>query len=124
VTHPLDPIIAEVAAEHDRACALHPDSVSLPDGTGAGMYRHQLEIARLAYDRAKREGRLTHGIILEEEFLEAMCETDQKKLREELKQVAAMAVKWIAHIDRRAYSEELARSDAEQARWERMRGDK
>jgi len=109
MTHSLDSILSEVAAEHDRAIALYPDSVSLPDGTGAGMYHHQLAIARLAYDRAKREGRLTHAHILEEEFLEAMCETDSAKLRAELVQLAAMAIKQIADIDRRAADPAVAR---------------
>lgn len=102
MTHPLEPILAEVAAEHDRACALYPDCVSLPDGTGlAGATKHALAIARHACERGYREGTLTHAHILEEEFWEAMCETDPAKLRAELVQVAAMAVKWIRDLDRR-----------------------
>jgi hypothetical protein len=95
-------ILAEIAAEMDRAAELYPDCVSLPDGTGAGMYHHQLAIARHACERAHREGRVTHRHILEEEFLEAMCETEPARLRAELVQLAAMALKHIADIDRRA----------------------
>jgi len=102
MTHPLDSILGEVAAEHDRACAKYPDCVSLPDGTGlTGAAKHALAIARHACERAYREGTLTHAHILEEEFWEAMCETDPAKLRAELVQVAAMAAKWVADLDRK-----------------------
>jgi hypothetical protein len=49
-----------------------------------------------------QEGTTTWKHILREEFLEAMAEEDPEQLREELVQVAAVAVAWIEAIDRRA----------------------
>ena len=77
---------------------------SIPNGTGPctgrafGVYRELLEEARLDND----EGEATFESVLAEEFCEAMLEDDPVKLRAELVQVAAVAVKWIEHIDRRA----------------------
>lgn len=48
-----------------------------------------------------REERLTWMAILLEEVLEAAVETDPQRLREELIQVAAVAVKWVEDIDQR-----------------------
>jgi hypothetical protein len=85
------------------AIALYPDSVSLPDGTGlTGIRQHAEDIARHACERAHREGHLTHAHILEEEVAEALNERDPANLRVELVQVAAMAVKWILDLDRKA----------------------
>ena len=46
-------------------------------------------------------GKLTWQDIAEEEFLEAVSETDPVKLREELIQLAAVCVAWIECLDRR-----------------------
>jgi ADP-ribose pyrophosphatase YjhB (NUDIX family) len=73
----------------------------LPDGTGA-------EGAVADADRAKREvseahdrGELSWRHILHEEVLEAYAESGSERLRAELVQVAAVAVKWIQALDRR-----------------------
>jgi hypothetical protein len=58
-------------------------------------------MARNSNDRAVREGTLTWTHILEEEVCEALAETDQERLREELVQVAAVACAWVECIDRR-----------------------
>jgi malonyl CoA-acyl carrier protein transacylase len=47
------------------------------------------------------DGTLTWSHILGEEVAEAVAESDVVKLREELVQVAAVAVAWIECIDRR-----------------------
>jgi hypothetical protein len=97
----LDPILREVLAEFERGRALHPGTDDLPDGTGGGGRRAYERIAKLCYERAAREGRLTmlHG--LEEEFCEVAAAEGSADIRRELVQVAAYCVKWIAAIDAR-----------------------
>lgn len=72
-----------------------------PDGTGAPMDEHIANACRSDVDRATEAGELTWRLILTEEFAEALAETDPTKLRAELVQVAAVAMQWVAAIDRR-----------------------
>lgn len=53
-------------------------------------------------ERDVRDGKLSWDNILLEEVYEAIAETDEARIREELVQVAAVAVAWIECIDRRA----------------------
>ncbi|MGI5271191.1 NUDIX hydrolase [Nonomuraea sp. CA-218870] len=73
----------------------------LADGTGP-RGGDAAARARRETERASREGRLTWRHILEEEVLEAFAEEDPDRLRAELTQVAAVAVKWLQDLDRRA----------------------
>ncbi|MCC2030633.1 hypothetical protein [Microbacterium allomyrinae] len=59
------------------------------------------ETAKRSTDTASREGRLTWAHILLEEVFEAFAESDRGRLRAELVQVAAVAVKWARMIDAR-----------------------
>jgi hypothetical protein len=72
----------------------HPDGTNLQND---GWRTH----ARTQCQRAAAEGRVTWAPILQEEFVEALAETDPAKLRAELVQVAAVATAWIEAIDRR-----------------------
>lgn len=72
-----------------------------PDGTGV-QYEAMAAMSRDDCDRAHRDGEGTWVDILQEEFYEALCETDPLKLRAELIQVVAVGVAWIEAIDRRA----------------------
>lgn len=74
---------------------------SHPDGTGNPVFKMQADIARDAADTAARDGNITWRHILREEFFEALAESDIDRLREELVQVAAVAVSWIEDLDRR-----------------------
>lgn len=59
--------------------------------------------AKFLCDTAARNGSLTHGEILSEEHSEAQAAAARKDpaaLREELIQVAAVALRWIEAIDR------------------------
>ena len=94
-----DAIMAEVS----RARVLHPGTDDIPDGTWeGGMRKYQRVIAQDACDRAARDGKLTLAHILDEESREALAEEDKIKLRKELVQVAATAVRWIDKLDREA----------------------
>ena len=95
-------IFAEISAERDRQDVIHPGTTQIPDGTGGGGYETREAIAKHSCDRATREGRLTHAHVFEEEAAEVMAATDPVKLRKELIQVAAVAVKWVEELDRRA----------------------
>lgn len=72
-----------------------------PDGTGSIFYRGAAEQAKKNYEALAREGAVTWASVLEEEFFEAMEETDPDRLRAELIQVAAVAAAWAEAIDRR-----------------------
>lgn len=105
-------VLKEVAEERARQDARWGVQ-DLPDGTGpyCGMTTfHGLEYpgyAELA-DRMKQicdaardlDMRCMAYVLLEEVF-EALAEDDHVRLREELVQVAAVAVKWVQMIDRR-----------------------
>ncbi|WP_222721500.1 nucleoside triphosphate pyrophosphohydrolase [Actinomadura sp. HBU206391] len=71
-----------------------------PDGTGT-EYAADAERAKAACRTAWSEGELTWRHILTEEFLEALAESDPERLRAELVQTAAVAVKWVQALDRR-----------------------
>ncbi|GGP06721.1 hypothetical protein GCM10012278_31600 [Nonomuraea glycinis] len=116
-------VLAEVAAERARQDETHGVQ-ELPDGTGGGAAAAEAGTARRETDAAAGAGTLTWRHILMEEVLEALAETDPDRLRAELVQVAAVAVKWTQALDRRqampetpaqpALPETLARSGAPQ----------
>lgn len=72
-----------------------------PDGTGSRDYAGMADEARTACDDKHKSGRGTWADILKEEFYEALAESDPVRLRDELIQVAAVAVSWVEAIDRR-----------------------
>ncbi len=74
---------------------------SRPDGTSE-TYSVHAEAAKLLTDTKAAEGTLTWADILSEEVLEAFSETNHDALREELVQVAAVALSWAEDIDRKA----------------------
>lgn len=74
-----------------------------PDGTNAGGTA-AADAAKRELEEAARQGAHTWRHILHEEVLEAFAEEDPDRLRAELVQVAAVAVKWIQAIDRREWA--------------------
>lgn len=91
----------------------HPDGTGSARATTAGIQRDpyiaevrrgRAKEAQEACDRAAIGGYCTFRHILDEEVREAFAEDDPVKLRAELVQVAAVAVKWIEAIDRRTAS--------------------
>ena len=93
-------VCTEIVHERIRQDELWGEQNHL-DGTGSPLWKSQAEFAKRYNRRRVANGRITWLHILEEEFYEAMAETDPAKLREELVQVAAVAVNWIEAIDRR-----------------------
>lgn len=77
-----------------------------PDGTGDDGYVHACATAKLTCQIAAAAGGLTWVDILTEEVMEAFAETDPERIREELIQVAAVAVTWAEAIDRRGDGED------------------
>ncbi len=94
-------VLNDVFAERERQEAKFPDQSDLPDGTGTEHSKTVADLARSACDDAARCKTLTWKHILREEYAEAMAETELPKLRKELIQVAAVAVKWVEWLDRR-----------------------
>ena len=117
-------IAREVLAERDRQDGKwgeqnHPDGTG-PDATPLGDFTwrrafqdgkaHTLDgtsaktlaaCAKEVTDVAAKQGNVTWADILGEEHFEALAEDDPAKLRAELIQVAAVAIQWVAAIDRR-----------------------
>lgn len=84
---------------------------NLPDGTGPNLLlfgrtetdatnRTLRNAAIKVTDSRSMMGILSYSDIMLEEVFEALSETDQKLLRAELVQCAAVAVQWIEKIDR------------------------
>lgn len=73
-----------------------------PDGTGGSARRKDARLAKEAENRAFAHGEGTWRHILTEEVAEAFAEGNPTTLREELIQVAAVAVAWVEAIDRRS----------------------
>jgi hypothetical protein len=92
-------VLAEVAAERHRQDARWGEQ-NHQDGTGSA-YAAEAVLARKECGRAAGAGELTWRHILLEEIAEAGAEHDPGSLREELIQVAAVAVAWAEALDRR-----------------------
>lgn len=95
-------IMQEVVAERFRQEEKFPGQ-QLPDGndTSAKTMGLLAKLAKNRCDQASADGVLTWHDVLLEEVAEALAETDQDALREELIQVAAVAMRWAQDIDRR-----------------------
>lgn len=103
-------VLGEVLRERERQNQKFPDQ-HLPDGTGPCVAwtadwrnepaMHLVEYARDRTDRAATDGTLTWLDVQLEELAEAFTEEDTTRLRAELIQVAAVAVRWVEDIDQR-----------------------
>lgn len=98
---PAQGVVREVVLERFRQDAKWGEQ-NHPDGTGPTIPTlNAAEQARHECDYAHRNGTGTWRHILAEEVAEAFAESDPARLREELLQVAAVAVAWVEAIDRR-----------------------
>ncbi|GAA3203018.1 NUDIX hydrolase [Nonomuraea helvata] len=104
-------VLADVTAERAAQDARWGMQI-LPDGTGDEGTVAESDQARRETEAAAAGGVLTWRHILTEEVMEAFAETDPERLRAELIQVAAVAVKWTQALDRRPPS---AESDPDRA---------
>lgn len=73
----------------------HPDGTGLPGDWG------QADVARRLCKDAANGGTLTWRHILQEEFCEALAESDPDRLRAELIQIASVCAAWVTAIDLR-----------------------
>lgn len=100
-------VIGDMVGERERQRAKwgtqdHPDGTGYSGEYVAGQEADSLrEIAQQSCEAAFRDGRGTWRHILAEEIAEAFAEDDETRLRNELIQVAAVAVQWCEAIDRR-----------------------
>lgn len=93
-------VLLEVLEERARQDERFPDQ-HLPNGT-ADLGDASREIEAKGRCRANASlGILTWRDILAEEVAEAFAEAEPFRLREELIQVAAVAVRWVEDLDRR-----------------------
>jgi hypothetical protein len=94
-------IAHQILAEVDRQHELW-GTQNHPDGTMKGLDTIYAQNAKHKCEMAVKSDSLTWRDILDEEVKEVFAEYDQEKIREELLQVAAVSLSWIAAIDRRA----------------------
>ena len=73
------------------------------DGTGSPAYRELAALLQAQVDALPGKNETPWNLILLEEVYEALAETDTALLRQELIQVAAVAVQWIEALDRRCH---------------------
>ena len=100
-------ILKEIQQERDRQDKKWGEQ-NHPDGTGKEAFKDFADVAKRKCDAAAGKGTLTFAHILEEEFWEALAESDQNKLRTELIQTAAVTVAWVEKIDRDLAKKEKA----------------
>lgn len=105
----LPPALAGVALERARQDAKWGEQNHV-DGTGLPSDREAADKARQFCDDAFKAGLGAWRLILEEEYREALAETDPAKLRKELLEVAAVSVAWAEAIDRRLRNQAVARA--------------
>ncbi|WP_067469595.1 nucleoside triphosphate pyrophosphohydrolase [Actinomadura macra] len=92
-------VLTDIAAERDAQDRMW-GCQEFPDGSGP-EFIELAEKAKRECSAAAKQGRLTWRHVLTEEFFEALAETEPGRLRTELVQTAAVAVKWIESLDRR-----------------------
>ena len=98
-------VIAEVIQERQRQHAKWGEQNLESFELSQPLYsqREKLRARRHWNDEHNSDGKpLTFKAILEEEFLEVICERDPARLRAELLQVAAVAIQWVEKLDREA----------------------
>lgn len=93
-------VLSDITAERKRQDAKWGEQ-NHPDGTGSLYYRAMAQMAKAECQESPQiNGEDRYSLILLEEVYEALAESDAAKLREELIQVAAVAVAWVEKIDR------------------------
>lgn len=95
----IEDVLKEVSNEVNRQYALWGEQ-NHPDGTDQELFSEPLRVRRDQYEVAHSADALTYRHILLEEVYEALAEEDKNMLREELIQVAAVAVSWVQKLDR------------------------
>lgn len=93
-------IAEEILSETDRQFDQWGEQ-NHPDGTGITEDDWRANRLKALNDYHAEAGSLTWRDILLEEVYEAFAETDSVRLREELIQVAAVALSWVDAVDRR-----------------------
>jgi hypothetical protein len=93
-------VLSEVISECNRQDAKWGEQ-DHPDGTGGAWNEQRAYHLREECEEAFTLGRGTWAHIFAEEAAEALAETSQDRLYEELVQVAAVATQWAEAIKRR-----------------------
>ncbi|MFC5183883.1 nucleoside triphosphate pyrophosphohydrolase family protein [Actinomadura harenae] len=93
-------VLADVARERQAQDAMW-GLQDFPDGTGLPGSEEEADAAKALVEANWKSGALTWWQVLHEEVREAAAESEPAKLRTELVQSAAVAVKWVEALDRR-----------------------
>lgn len=94
-------VLGDVGAERRRQDRKWGAGQTHPFGMGTQYQQAMADYHKARCESAAREGRVTWEEILMEEVAEAFAESDPAKIREEMIQVAAVAVRIVEDIDER-----------------------
>lgn len=95
-------ILDDLIAETVRADEKFGRQYDLPDGTGMGLADlTEANYRRRVTQMLANAGTVDWRAILHEEVAEAFAESEPDRLRAELLQVAAVALRWVDAIDER-----------------------
>ena len=92
-------VLLEILEERKRQHQTHGEQ-NWPSGTGAPYFSTLRQHYQTDCDYAFEHGLGTWVHILQEELYEVLAESDPKRIRAELIQLAAVAVQWAECIDR------------------------
>lgn len=98
----IESIVKEFLAERERQEAKFPNQhiPNFPSKMDFAHARAERDQAQELTDRCAEKGVVTWWHVLREEVFEAFAEEDEVKLRIELKQVMAVAGRWMEDLDR------------------------
>lgn len=105
-----------VGLERQRQEAIYPGE-RLVDGTGGELAAKLCAVVRQWCDAANGTHENSFALVLVEEVLEALAETEPEKLRGEVVQIGAVACKWLEDLQRR----QLAAGDVSEHLGEELR---
>lgn len=94
----MTPLLQEMLAERDRQAGRFP-AQRLPLGTGREHWHRLATHMKDAIRRSVEDGTLTWADVLREEMYEVLAETDPQRIRKELIQLAAVALRVVEDID-------------------------
>jgi hypothetical protein len=89
-----------LVVERVRQEKIHPGEPRI-DGTGGALAEELCRVVQRWSDDLDGKPENSFAVVLVEEVLEALAETELEPLRLEVKQVGAVAVRWLEDLDRR-----------------------
>lgn len=96
----VEAVRVEIFQERERQIEKHGDEDLRPPGTWRRRWAQEVVADFRQLEERHPSYEFDFGEVLLEEVCEALAERDPRRIREELLQVAAVAVRWMQSIDR------------------------